>query len=170
MPRPKGSGEPQNLARVLPGQRGANGNGGRKHGTRNKITELRLSQEVARIAFSDPIGLFQRTHGGRRKFSLKEIDAMSADMRACIASVKVKTENLTAGDDQQDQTVEVKLWDKTKMLELLAKKFGWVKTEPAPPENLEALVSILSEWKRRNALAQAQAIDVVMLPAKTEAE
>jgi hypothetical protein len=46
------------------------------------------------------------------------------DVRAAIASVKVTKKNLTVGDGQMDDVVEVKLWDKTRALESLAKYYG----------------------------------------------
>jgi hypothetical protein len=67
-------------------------------------------------SLSDPIALFDRTANGQRTFKLREIHAMPAAMRRCISSIKVRTENLTAGDDGQDRTVEVKLWDKVRAL------------------------------------------------------
>lgn len=103
------------------------GSPGRRPGTKNKLTRERVEQELRYIALSDPIALFDRTAKGQRSFTLREIHAMSEEMRRCIASVKVKTENLTAGDGEQDTTVEVKLWDKTKALELCARALGMLK-------------------------------------------
>jgi hypothetical protein len=100
---------------------------GRPKGSKNKITRERWEKEVRFLAFSDPLQLFDRVAKGRRVFALREIDAMPEEIRRCIASVKVRTENLTAGDGEQDTTVEVKLWDKTKALELGARAMGWLK-------------------------------------------
>ena len=156
MPRPKGSGNPANLIPSVPGKRGPGGNGtGRRKGSKNKLSVERVQTEIARIALSDPLLLFTKAHGRKRTFTLREIDAMSPDIRACIASVKVKTENLTAGDDHQDTTVEVKLWDKIKALEMCARHFGWVK-DAVSGEDLAALVATLDAFKARNREKKAE--------------
>lgn len=100
---------------------------GRPKGSKNKLTRERVEQELRYIALQDPIALFDRSAKGKRTFTLKDIHDMPEEMRRCIASVKVRTENLTAGDDSQDQTVEVRLWDKTKALELCARSLGMLK-------------------------------------------
>ena len=100
---------------------------GRPKGSKNKLTIARVEQELRRIALMDPLQLFEKTHGKNRTFTLRKIADMDADTRACIASVKVRTENLTAGDKAQDQTVEIKLWDKVKALEMCARHFSVVK-------------------------------------------
>ena len=122
---------------------------GRPKGSKNKLTRERVEQELRFIALSDPIALFDRSAKGQRTFTLKDIHDMSEEMRRCIASVKVKTENLTAGDDSQDTTVEVRLWDKTKALELCARSLGMLKdtvVHEIAPEQL----ALLDAWKLRN--------------------
>lgn len=110
---------------------------GRPKGSKNKLTRARVEQELRYIALSDPIALFDRVAKGKREFKLREIQAMSSEMRRAIASVKVKTENLAAGDGVQDTTVEVRLWDKTKALELCARALGMLK-EHIVVEGLDA--------------------------------
>lgn len=100
---------------------------GRPKGAKNKLTRERIEKELRFIALSDPIRLFDRVAKGKRTFTLREIHDMPEEMRRCIASVKVRTENLTAGDNKQDTTVEVRLWDKTKALELCARTLGMLK-------------------------------------------
>lgn len=97
---------------------------GRTKGSKNKLTRERVEQELARIALYDPLALFG---GGKLRFTLREIAEMSEDMRRCIASVKVKTENLTAGDKEQDTTVEIRLLPKVQALELCARSLGMLK-------------------------------------------
>lgn len=98
---------------------------GRPVGSKNRLTRQRVEEELRRIALLDPRELFEHIHGNKRTFTLREIKAMPAEIAACIASIKVRTENLTAGDGQQDTTIEIKLWDKMKALDLCAKHFGW---------------------------------------------
>lgn len=122
---------------------------GRTKGAKGVLTRERVERELRFIAMSDPIALFDRVAKGKRTFKLREIHEMSEDMRRCIASVKVRTENLTAGDEAQDTTVEVRLWDKTKALELCARSLGMLKdvhVHEVVPEQLAQL----DAWKRAN--------------------
>ena len=100
---------------------------GRPKGSKNKLTRERVEQELRYLALQDPIALFDRVAKGKRTFKLRELVDMPEEMRRCVASVKVRTENLTAGDGEQDTTVEVRLWDKTKALELCARSLGMLK-------------------------------------------
>lgn len=99
---------------------------GRPKGSKNKLTAARVEEELRRIAMVDIGGIFEKADRaqlakGRIVFRLKDIHTMPPEMRVCIASVKMRRENLTAGDGTQDETVEVKLWDKVKALELCAR-------------------------------------------------
>jgi hypothetical protein len=100
---------------------------GRPKGSKNKLTRERVEKELRFLAFSDPVLLFAGVHGNRRSFTLREVQGMPEEIRRCIKKIKVRTENLTAGDGQQDITVEVDLWDKTKALELCARSLGMLK-------------------------------------------
>lgn len=142
MPNPNGP--PKDKRPPLP-----NGPGhGRTKGAKTKLTRERVEQELRYLAFSDPVELFERAHGKQRVFRLRELSAMAPEVRRCIASVKVRTENLAAGDGEQDTTVEVKLWDKTKALELCGRALGMFKdkVEITVPEEL---VSRLDRAKLR---------------------
>lgn len=118
---------------------------GRPKGARNKLSIAVVEEEIRRIAVLDPLTLFEKFKG-RRTFSLREIAAMDPETRACIASVKVKTENLTAGDDKQDTTVEIRLWNKLDALTLCAKHFGWVKETMSHELSADTLAR-LDAWK-----------------------
>lgn len=123
---------------------------GRTKGSKNKLTRERVEQELRFIALSDPIALFDRVAKGKRTFKLREIADMSEEMRRCIASVKVRTENLSAGDDEQDTTVEVKLWDKTKALELCARSLGMLKDHVVIEDLDSRKARLRSALARRN--------------------
>lgn len=103
------------------------GGPGRPLGSKNKLTRERLELEIKRLALSNILNAFDGVHGNRRKFTLRELKSMPEDFQRCISSVKVRTENLTAGDDSQDVTVEIKLWDKTRAIELGARTLGMLK-------------------------------------------
>ena len=79
---------------------------------------------------------------------------MDAETRACIASLKVRTENLTFGDDAQDQTVEIKLWNKLDALALCAKHFGWVTDKHEVTVHVEELLDRLDRGRQRVADAR----------------
>lgn len=100
---------------------------GRPKGSKNKITRDRWEKEVRALALSNIVQAFTAVHGNKRTFSLKELRAMPEEMQRAISSVKVRTENLTAGDGEQDTTIEIRLWDKVAALALGAKANGWLK-------------------------------------------
>ena len=121
---------------------------GRPKGSKNKLTRERVEQELRYLALQDPIALFDRVAKGKRTFKLRELVDMPEEMRRCVASVKVRTENLTAGDGEQDTTVEVRLWDKTKALELCARSLGMLKDKLEVTTNEDNL-ALLDEAKAR---------------------
>lgn len=123
---------------------------GRPKGSKNKLTRERVEQELRYLAFSNIIQAFEGVHGNRKNFTLREIKAMPEEFQRCISSVKVRTENLTAGDDATDVTVEIKLWSKDKALELCARSLGMLK-DHIVIEDLAARKSRLrSALTRRN--------------------
>ena len=123
-----------------------------------KVTRARVETELRHIAFSDPKDLFVRMAAGSRKFTLQEICAMPENVRRAIASVKVRTENLSSGDGKQDTTVEIKFWDKVKALELIGKYLRMF--------DVHVVVEGLDERKAklREAYTRAQAVIDVTTP------
>ncbi len=150
---PKGNPHPGNQQHLRRG-----GQPGRAVGSKNKLTREMVERELRWIATSDIIQLFEGIHGNRRNFSLREVKAMPIDIRRCIASVKIRTENLTAGDGSQDTTVEVRLWDKTKALELCARTLGMLKDKveiTAPDE----LIARLDRAKMRALATKKESVE-----------
>lgn len=121
------------MANPNPGNRDKlkRGGPGRPKGSKNKLTRERVEQELRVLALTNTAALsFERLKVDgklRRVFSLKEVHAMPEEVQRCIASIKVRTENLTAGDGEQDTTVEIRWWDKVKALELCARSLGMLK-------------------------------------------
>src|SRR5262249_22199809 len=72
-----------------------------------------------RIAFAD-IRTFFDADGNP-----KPIQDLDDEQGACLAS-QVIIKNANAGDEHTDEIHKVKLWDKTRALEALAKHFGLV--------------------------------------------
>lgn len=82
------------------------------------LTAERVLEEIRRLSFSDLRDLFDEAG------NLRPIHTLTKEQSACIASLEVVKKNLTAGDGQMDTVVKLKVWDKTKSLEMLAKHFA----------------------------------------------
>lgn len=82
------------------------------------ITAKRVLEEIAKIALVNTQDLFDE------EGNIKPIHTLTREQAACIASLEVVKKNLTSGDGQQDKVHKVKLWDKTKALEMLGKHFA----------------------------------------------
>lgn len=100
---------------------------GRPKGSKNKLTWERWEREVRCIALSNIVQAFEAAHGEQRTFRLRQFRAMPESMQRAIRSVKVRTENLAGRDGKEDTTIEIKLWDKIRALELGARAYGWLK-------------------------------------------
>ena len=127
---------------------------GRTKGSKNKLTREMVENELRIVALTNTaLEMFGK---GNRKFTLREIHEMSPEMQRCIAGVKVRTENLMPGDDAQDQTVEVKLWDKVKALELCARSLGMLKDklEVSAPEELISRLDRAKDRARSKAYGE----------------
>ena len=73
---------------------------------------------MRRIAFFDIGTLFDA------KGHLKPIRDLAPEARAALASVEVVRQNITVGDGKQEWVHKVKVWDKARVLEMLAKHAG----------------------------------------------
>lgn len=84
----------------------------------NEISASRVLEEFRRLALIDPRG-FWREDG-----TLKPMRELSAEQAAAVSSFEVIKKNLTVGDGQVDTVHKIRLWDKGKALENLAKHLG----------------------------------------------
>lgn len=107
-----------------------------------EITAERVLEELARIAFVSAEELYNADG------SVKLIDKMSVAARAAITQLSILKKNVTAGDGQMDTVLNVRLADKLKALELLAKRFGLVK-EQVEVTGLDDLVERLTRARKR---------------------
>jgi len=82
------------------------------------LTATRVLEELRRLAFSDVRSLFDAAG------NLKPIHTLNPEESACIASLEVIIKNAQAGDGHMDTVHKLKVWDKTRSLEMLAKHFG----------------------------------------------
>lgn len=82
------------------------------------LTAERTLEEMRRLAFSNVQDLFDE------KGNLRPIHMLTREQAACIASVEVIIKNAQAGDGHTDTVHKIKVWDKTRTLEMLGKHFA----------------------------------------------
>ena len=75
-------------------------------------------REAARLAYSDIRELFDDR--GR----LKPMKDWPEGLAAAVGSVEVVRRNIDSGDGHQDDVIKIKLWDKSRSLEILFKHLG----------------------------------------------
>lgn len=81
------------------------------------LSAVRVLEELRRVALCDTRGFF--TENG----DLKPIRDLTADQGAALAGFEVIIKNAKAGDHHTDEIHKIKLWDKPRCLEMLAKHF-----------------------------------------------
>ena len=96
----------------------------------------RALREAARLAYSDIGDLFDKD--GR----LLPLPAWPVHIRAAVSSVKYRKFNAEAGDGKQEDIVELKLWDKSKNLEMLFKHMNLFK------EQIELSGGVTIKWEQ----------------------
>jgi len=89
-----------------------------KQGERLELKADVVLLELLRIAMSDVGQLFDEAG------QLRPLNDIPIDVRRAIAGIEVLKRNVTAGDGQMDSVHKIKLWDKTKALDTLAKHLG----------------------------------------------
>lgn len=107
----------------------------------------RVMAEIGCIAFSR-IGSLFGDHGG-----ILSAGDMPEHVQAIVAGVETTKRNLTTGDGKVDDVLKVRLWDKPKMLEILAKHHG-LADERLRLEGGENLMAALLEGRKRAAEAR----------------
>lgn len=101
-----------------------------------QYSQERTMLEIARVAFGDIRNLF--TVDG----ALKPITELDDDTAAIISSVEVHEEEATSRDIEEDEKIvagvikKVKLWDKMKGLEMLAKHYKIFEDGPKVNNNI----------------------------------
>jgi phage terminase small subunit len=85
---------------------------------RTRVKADDVIREIARLAFSDVRKLFA---ANGRALSTSEWDE---DIAPAVASIEVVKRNLVSGDDQSDEVLKIRVWDKPKALEMLSKHLG----------------------------------------------
>lgn len=106
------------------------------------LSAARVLEELRRLAFSDVRALFD-AHG-----NLRPLQDLNDDEAACIASLEVIVKNAQAGDGHTDTIHKIKVWDKTRTLELLAKHFALL-TDVVRHDGDAALIAALAAGRQR---------------------
>jgi phage terminase small subunit len=86
---------------------------------RNAVSQDRIRQELAKVAFGDPAQLYDPDG------NLRSIHEMTPEVRASLSGVETATERNGKGESAAVTHVrKVKRWDKVRALELLGKDLG----------------------------------------------
>jgi len=93
--------------------------GKRRHLDKAEITAERVLREIGALAFSD-VTRAHRLEGE----PVAALDDLSEEDRRAIQSIETVRRNLAGGDGHSDEIHKVRLWDKPKALEMLAKHFA----------------------------------------------
>jgi phage terminase small subunit len=107
-----------------------------KAAERAELSAARVLEEYRRLAFVDVRGFYDEA--GR----LKSMSELTAEQGAALAGVETMRRNVEAGDGVTDTVYKIKLWDKIRALESLAKHFGLL------VDKLEVSGEILTVEKR----------------------
>ena len=106
------------------------------------LSASRTLEELRRVAFSNIKVFFDQRGHLRGVRELSDADA------SVLAATKVLKTNLVSGDGRREEVHEIKLWDKLKALEMLAKYF----------KLLEEQIHVTADWDKIVArLASARA-------------
>lgn len=89
-----------------------------KAADRAELSAARVLEELRRLSFTDIRTLFDDNG------NLKPITSLTEEQAACIGGFEVIKKNAEAGDGFIDTVHKVKVIDKTKALEMLAKHFA----------------------------------------------
>jgi phage terminase small subunit len=85
--------------------------------------------------------------------NLKPMSELTPEQGAALAGVETLKRNVTAGDGVMDTVYKIKLWDKTRALEMLAKHFALL-TEVIKVEDEAGQIAKLLAGRKRAAEAR----------------
>lgn len=115
-----------------------------------ELSAVRVLEELRRLSFSSPKSLFDENG------NLKPIHLLSDDEAACIASFEVIKKNAEAGDGKIDVVHKLKVWDKTRSLEMLAKHFALLTDVVKLTTDEENIAKLLAGRKRAAEASRAR--------------
>ena len=99
------------------------------------LSAVRVLEELRRLALVDLRGFFDDAG------NLKAIKDLTAEQGAALASFEIIKKNAEAGDGIIDTVHKVKVWDKPRALEMLAKHFGLL------IEKIDHMGSLAFRWQ-----------------------
>lgn len=111
------------------------------------LTAERTLEELRRLAFADLRGVFDMDGG------LLNPSEWSDATASAVAGLEVVKGNVVSGDRQSDYIHKVKLWDKTRALEMLAKYFKLL-TDVIRIESDDVLIEKLRQGRQRAAASK----------------
>jgi hypothetical protein len=127
------------------------------------LSGQRVLLELGRIAFADVSGYFNEDG------SLKPLSRLTQDQRAALQSLEVLTANVDSTDRKQERIHRIRTWDKVKALEILAKHFRLLESEPEKAGVIEirwrAPESPVQLQSSDKSVVEIQAVDVKTEPA-----
>lgn len=82
------------------------------------LSAARVLEELRRLAFADTRAFFDDAG------NLKPMSQLTPEQGSQLAGIEVIKKNAEAGDGHIDTVHKIKLWDKTRSLEMLCKRFG----------------------------------------------
>jgi phage terminase small subunit len=108
------------------------------------LTAVRVLEELRKIAFLDVRGFYDAAG------NLKLPSELTEDQGAALQAFEVLKKNVAAGDGHIDTVHKIRLWDKTRALEMLAKHFALL-TEVVQVNRDDALIERLLAGRKRAA-------------------
>ena len=113
---------------------------------RADLSASRVLEELRRLAFIDTRGFFDE-HG-----NLKPMKELTEEQGSALAGLEVIIKNAKAGDGVTDEIHKIKLWDKTRAIEMLAKHYKLL-TDVIRVEDEAGLINKLLDGRKRAAAA-----------------
>jgi phage terminase small subunit len=110
-----------------------------------ELSAARVLEEYRRLAFVDVRGFYDEAG------HLKPIGQLTAEQGSALAGVETMRRNVEAGDGVTDTVYKIKLWDKVRSLESLAKHFGLLIDRVQISGDLELVSTRLADARRRLA-------------------
>jgi len=92
------------------------------------LSGTRILEELRSVALSNVRDLVD-SNG-----NIRPLESLSPQEAATIQSFEVVLKNATAGDGIIDRVLKIKLWDKTKALDLAMQHLALLQTKPEPPK------------------------------------
>ena len=117
---------------------------------REALTAQRVVEEMRRLAMVD-IRDYYDAQG-----NVLPVTQWTPEMGACVGGMELIIKNAKAGDGITDEVLKIKLWDKTRALDLLAKHFGLLVTR-IEVSNVDQKIQTLHEGRAHAATLRLKA-------------